>query len=96
MDLCYSVVSVQVHITINQFQRNKELHIKRISSYKFTDEQRRTAVNYFLEHGRCVSRTVRKLGYPSRTTLSNWLEEDVPDYANRKRVQSGTSLVQLS
>ncbi|MGI6206104.1 MAG: hypothetical protein ACOYJI_05740 [Anaerovoracaceae bacterium] len=28
--------------------------------------------------------------------MSNWLEEDVPDYANRKRVQSGISLVQLS
>ena len=36
---------------------SEELHEKRISSSKFTEGQRNTAVKYFLEHGRCVSRT---------------------------------------
>lgn len=95
-ELGYPKSRHSIYAWYNEFQMNEELHTKRIPSSKFTDEQRRTAVNYFLKHGRCVSRTVKKLGYPSRTTLSSWLEEDVPDYANRKGVQSGTSLVQLS
>ena len=33
------------------------------------------AVNYYLEHGRSIRRTVRILGYPSRTLLAQWIAE---------------------
>ena len=36
---------------------------------KFTEEQRKCAVEYYLEHGQSASRTIKALGYPGKTTL---------------------------
>lgn len=44
---------------------------------KFTMEKRKAAVAYYQEHGQNLARTVKKLGYPSRATLFNWLKEDI-------------------
>ena len=49
------------------------------SRSKFTAEQRATAVKYYLEHGRSITKTIKALGYPKRTTLCEWLNEDVED-----------------
>ena len=46
---------------------------------KYSPEQRETAVKYYLEHGKCYGRTVRKLGYPSVTMLKVWVSEDAPE-----------------
>jgi len=46
---------------------------------KYSMEQKKAAVEYFLEHGRCLSRTVRALGYPSRQLLRLWRDELAPD-----------------
>lgn len=32
----------------------------------YTEKQKRAAVDHFLEHGRCLARMMRALGYPSR------------------------------
>ena len=48
-----------------------------VSRCKFTMEQRKAAVAYYQEHGQNLARTVKKLGYPSRATLFNWLKEDI-------------------
>lgn len=53
------------------------------NSGKYTKEQRETAVKYYLEHGKSISRTIRALGYPQKTTLCDWLNEDV-DGSQRK------------
>ncbi len=34
-------------------------------------------VAYYQKHGQNLARTVKKLGYPSRATLFNWLKEDI-------------------
>lgn len=46
---------------------------------KFTEEQERTAVEHYLSIGRNGSQTARDLGYPSRTLLSQWIDELAPD-----------------
>ena len=46
-----------------------ELHERSRKKSKFTEEQMRVAVHYYLEHGKNIARTVRKIGYPSRETL---------------------------
>ena len=46
---------------------------------KYSNQEKETAVNYFMEHGRNYTRTVRKLGYPSRETLRQWVDEFVPN-----------------
>lgn len=45
---------------------------------KYSIEKQKEAVKYYLEHGKCVSRTVRKLGFPSRPTLMKWIEKLAP------------------
>jgi transposase InsO family protein/transposase-like protein len=46
---------------------------------KYSMEQKKAAVEYYFEHGRCVSRTLRALGYPSRQQLRLWRDELAPD-----------------
>ena len=60
---------------------------------KFTMEQRKAAVAYYQEHGQNLARTVKKLGYPSRATLFNWLKEDI-DRATHP-CHSGAPVVKL-
>ncbi len=46
---------------------------------KYSDEQARRAVEYYLGHGRSLSRTMRALGYPKgRQTLRDWIDELAP------------------
>lgn len=57
-----------------------DLHVKCVRHRrrcKFTMEQRKAAVAYYQEHGQNLARTVKRLGYPSRATLFNWLKEDI-------------------
>ena len=61
---------------------------------KFTDEQRKQAVAYYLEHGRSFTRTIRALGFPKRTTLRDWVSEDLPD--DEKRCITNKTLVKCS
>jgi len=50
---------------------------------KYTAEQRKQAVEYYLGHGRCISRTIKALGFPKRTTLRDWIREDLSDGERR-------------
>jgi transposase InsO family protein/transposase-like protein len=51
---------------------------------KFSPEQKRTAVDHYLEHGRRISRTIRALGYPSKQALSDWIGELAPDMRRQR------------
>ena len=39
---------------------------------RYTDEQKRAAVDHCLTHGRRLSRTMRRMGYPSHEVLAAW------------------------
>lgn len=52
---------------------------------RYTPEQKRVAVDYYLTRGRNLCRTVRSLGYPSRDLLAQWCKELAPD-TRKKRV----------
>ncbi len=45
---------------------------------RYTEEQKRTVVDHFFEHGRCLARTIRAIGYPSRELLAAWIDELEP------------------
>ena len=50
---------------------------------RYSDEQRRVAVDHYLAHGKRLSRTMRTLGYPgSRETLACWVDEPAPASAS--------------
>ena len=42
---------------------------------KYSKQQQEEAIQYFLDHGRSLARTVRALGYPSRETLRSWCRD---------------------
>ena len=45
---------------------------------RYTDEQRRAAVDHCLTHGRRSGRTMRRMGYPSHEVLAAWTDELAP------------------
>ena len=45
---------------------------------KYSLEEKQAAVDYFLDHGQSISRTVRVMGYPSRETFRIWCKELAP------------------
>ena len=61
---------------------------------KYSRNQMKIAVDYYLEHGRSLSRTIRALGYPTRETLTKWIDELAP---NERKVRIKRShMLQLS
>ena len=59
---------------------------------KYSKEQKQHALQYYEEHGRCASQTIRNLGYPSPYVFRKWLDEAYP---NRKRgCASGGAMIE--
>lgn len=52
-----------------------ELHQEHRRKSKYSEEQKRIAVNHYFEYGQCYARTIRMLGYPNRESLRQWCEE---------------------
>jgi putative transposase len=77
-----------------EYSQNGDLHQSFNKQSKFTDEEKQTAVDYYIEHGKCVSRTVKKLGYPSRPILDKWIKELAPD--QKKHCRSGGAVVKYT
>lgn len=46
---------------------------------KYSQAQKASAVEHYLEHGRCLTATIQALGYPSRGALSAWVHELHPE-----------------
>jgi putative transposase len=70
-----------------EFIKEKEtgvLHDRYRRESGYTLEQRRAAVKHYLEHGRCLSRSVRALGYPNKGSLRNWCDTLAPDKRKRR------------
>ena len=57
---------------------------------KFTEEQRRAAVDHYLSHGKRMSATIGALGYPARKgLLAEWIDELAPG-ERRTRARAST------
>ncbi len=50
---------------------------------RYSQTQKERAVEHYLEHGRCIAATIKSLGYPSRSLLSEWLQELHPQERTR-------------
>lgn len=70
------------------------LHEKYDKKDKYSKEDKKKAVNYYLEHGKCISRTCRNIGYPCRTLLKEWIEEIAP--GQRKYCKKPSTTVNLT
>ena len=57
---------------------------------RYDDLQKRAAVDHFFDHGQCLARTVRQLGYPkSKELLASWVDELEPG-RRRRRAKAGS------
>jgi transposase InsO family protein/transposase-like protein len=72
-----------------EYRDSGSLHEKHRAGYwKYTAEQKQVAVDYYLEHGKSLSRTIRAVGYPTRETLTWWIDELVPGQ-RKTRMEAG-------
>lgn len=55
---------------------------------RYTPEQKRAAVDHYVDHGCCLATTCRALGYPSREVLGSWIDELRP---GRRRIHVSTT-----
>ena len=77
-----------------EYEKNGCLHKNFIKHPNYSSEQIAFAVEHYLEHGRCISRTCRLLGYPSRPILRGWIDELAPE--RRKASNSGGAVIQYT
>jgi Transposase. len=77
-----------------EYQETGRLHQQFIKNPEYNSDQMKIAVNYYLEHGRNITRTVRAVGYPTRETLRGWIDELAP--GERKARMKRGAMVQFS
>ena len=58
----------------------------------YTPEQKRAAVESYIENGKSRARTLRELGYPGTDTLATWIDEIAPDALVRRQGRVAFSL----
>ena len=63
-------------------------------SPKYTDEQREYAIDYYVNNGRCISKTIRDLGYPCRQIMDKWISEEFENLKEHRNYRK--SMVNLS
>ena len=63
-------------------------------NHKYSLEEKKAAVDYYLKHGRSLRRTIRAMGYPSVAALTKWIDALAPG-ERRVHVTAGT-MIQFS
>ena len=53
--------------------------MKTLGKKRYSKEKKQVALDYYFQHGRNISRSVKMLGYPSRNLLAEWRDEVLPD-----------------
>jgi transposase InsO family protein/transposase-like protein len=63
-----------------QFEQGRDLPAAAVRSWqKYSAEQKQAAVEHYLNHDRCMTGTIKALGYPCRDTFAAWLDELHPE-----------------
>jgi transposase InsO family protein/transposase-like protein len=71
-----------------EFLQAGDLHHTYAGRSRYSDQQKRKAVEYYLSHGENTSGTTKTLGYPCRETLRTWIDELMPGL-RRVPIRSG-------
>ena len=67
-----------------EYSESNDLHKGRKKVSKFSDREKRDAVDYYFAHDRNALQTVKALGYPSRPLLIQWVKELCPEEGKRR------------
>ena len=93
-ELGYPPSNHTLKLWFREYEQNGDLHKSFIKKSIYTAEQRKAAIQHYVEHGRSKTRTVKALGYPTRQQLTEWIKQDLPDEV--VPCTNGHSLVHLS
>ena len=75
-----------------EYERGQELPIGSAPRPpKFSEAQKQAALEHYASTGRCISWTIRALGYPGRAMLTAWVRAAFPE--TRTFVSGGTGPV---
>jgi len=78
-----------------EYEQGGNLRVGHVgSSSKYSAEQKRVAVEHYLNHDRFLAGTRKALGYPCRDTLAAWVHELLPE--TRRKVVGKVQAVLLS
>jgi len=66
-----------------EFEQRLDLPAGYVRQPRYSQAHKELAVRHYLEHGRSIAATIRVLGYPSRSLLSEWLQELNPQGRTR-------------
>ena len=66
-----------------EYEQRLDLPTGYVRLPKYSQAQKELAVEHYLEHGRCVSATIKALGYPGRGSLPAWVQELRPEARSR-------------
>ena len=67
-----------------EFERFRDLPMGYVhSKSKYSDEQKKLAVDHYLAHGRCIAATMKALGYPGTDALAARIDGLHPEAAKR-------------
>lgn len=67
-----------------EYSRDNDLHHGRKKVSKYSDKEKRVAVDYYFSHDRNALKTVKSLGYPSRPLLLEWVKKLYPEEGERR------------
>ena len=67
-----------------EYSEFNDLHQGRKKVSKYSDKEKRDAVDYYFSHDRNALKTVKALGYPSRPLLVEWVKELYPEEGERR------------
>ncbi|SCX22246.1 hypothetical protein DSM25558_3100 [Agrobacterium sp. DSM 25558] len=63
-----------------EYVQHIDLRIQPVSQApKYSECQKQAALEHYRTHDRCISVTMRVLGYPGRGTLTAWVREAFPE-----------------
>ena len=63
-----------------EYQQHQDLRVRCAArAPKFSEAQKQAALEHYRTHDRCISATMRALGYPGRGTLTAWVREVFPE-----------------
>ena len=61
-----------------EYEQRLDLPAGYVRQPRYSQAHKEQAVGHYLEHGRCIAATISMLGYPSRSLLSEWLRDLLP------------------
>lgn len=73
---------------VKEYEKTGRLHEKYAGHRGYSEDEKRRAVDFYLEHGKQIKYTLKTLGYPGKTTLKLWIDELAP---GNRRVFEGNA-----